>query len=109
MEILWEQTDWSKAGTHIPNHIYVLDSAGKLKAFMNTNSGDWKVFTKPLFFNKSRRKFAVVDLPIPPECNEELPAGAKEVKDSNGMTYIVHNGTCTCPGYKFRRKCRHTS
>jgi hypothetical protein len=29
------------------------------------------------------------------------------VKGSRGEQYVVVNGSCTCPGFTFRRRCKH--
>jgi hypothetical protein len=29
------------------------------------------------------------------------------VRGSKGEEYVVANGSCTCPGFQFRRTCRH--
>ena len=34
-------------------------------------------------------------------------SAAKVVKGSKGETYVVTGGTCTCPGFTFRKTCKH--
>ena len=45
------------------------------------------------------------------EAKPEVPARTWEVRGSKGDEYIVKNQsdqwTCTCPGFGWRRKCKH--
>ena len=60
IEILQEVTEWSD-GT--PNHTYLVDKgAGKMLAYRRSGDGEVQVFSKPMTFSKSYRKFKrVVD------------------------------------------------
>ncbi len=43
----------------------------------------------------------------------EVKAETRIVKGSKGQEYVVTNSqgrwTCTCPGFQFRRSCKHTA
>jgi hypothetical protein len=99
IEILQEVTDWPD-GTR--NHIYHINGSGKMVAY--DNGSGLHTFSRPLSFDKARRKFVKLE-----QLADQLPTGAIEVKGSNGATYIVHEGTCTCPGFKFRGNCKHVN
>jgi len=95
IEILQEVTDWGEYKVH--NGIYHVNSAGQLVQYNDT------IFKNPLKgFSKARRKFKKIG-----EREEELAADAKIVHGSNGNTYIVQDGKCTCPGFKFKGSCKH--
>jgi hypothetical protein len=109
MEVLQEITVWDKCEYKVANHIYVLNSGGKMKAFQNVSTGEWTIFPKSKHFEKTRRKFIKLDMQPPAGCIDQLPEGAVVVTGSTGREYIVNNGQCTCAGFKFRGKCKHIS
>ena len=95
IEILQETTDWGKK--KIANGIYHVNSAGQLVQYND------KVFKTPIKqFSKSRRKFTKIG-----ERAEELAPNVKVVEGSNGKTYTIEDGKCSCPGYTFRGNCKH--
>lgn len=95
IEILQEVTDWGEY--KVQNGIYHVNSMGQLVQHNDT------VFKNPLKgFSKARRKFKKIG-----EREEELPSDAKIVQGSKGNTYIVQDGKCTCPGFKFKGNCKH--
>jgi hypothetical protein len=98
IDVLQEVTDWGDE--NIPNNIYHVNGAGKLVAF--ENKFGTKTFTRPLTFDKARRKFTKLR-----QYEEDLPSDAVVVQGSNGKTYIVQDGKCTCPGFTFRGTCKH--
>ena len=99
MKILREKTDWGEQG--VGNHIYHVDDNGWLVAF--DNGSGLVTFKNPLkAFSKARRKFETVEY-----LADNLEPGAKRVVGSRGAVYIVHNGSCTCSGFKFRGRCKH--
>lgn len=106
MRILQEITEWDNPNQ--PNHIYHVHSNGRLVAYQPFGKDKVVTFRKPLSFGTGRRKFKLlmkVDDPSKPE-------NAVVVEGSNGAEYMVtmENGratSCTCPGYKFRRTCKH--
>lgn len=97
IDVLQEVTDWE-----YPNHIYHVNGAGKLIAF-NNGSG-LKTFSRPLSFDKARRKFKKLE-----QFDEKLPSDAITVKGSNGKVYTIIDGKCNCPGFTFRGNCKHVN
>ena len=53
-------------------------------------------------FSKSRRKFVKVG-----DYQEKGSLGGTAVKGSNGNTYYITNGKCSCKGFQFRGQCKH--
>ena len=57
---LKETTKWDD---NIPNHTYILNDAGELKAYIIASSGEYVEFKKPIkAFSKSRRTFKEVEV-----------------------------------------------
>jgi len=95
IEILQEITDWGKYP--VANGVYHVNSAGQLVQHND------KVFKNPIKqFSKARRKFTKIG-----ERPEELSSDVVIVKGSNGNTYTIEDGKCSCPGYTFRGNCKH--
>jgi hypothetical protein len=95
IEILQEVTDWGKYP--IKNGIYHVDSAGHLVQHNDT------VFKQPIKqFSKARRKFKKIG-----EREESFDSDVITVQGSNGKTYTIIDGKCSCPGFTFRGKCKH--
>ena len=83
IDILQEVTDWGKYP--INNGIYHVNGAGQLVAY------------KP-----SRRKFVKLG-----QVEEQLADDVIIVQGSNGKTYTIQDGKCSCPGYTYRGNCKH--
>ena len=100
IEILKEVTDW---GDHtITNGFYHVNGQTQLVAYQ-APGGTLKVFNSPMKqFSKSRRKFVKVG-----DYQEKGSLGGVAVKGSNGDTYYVTNGKCSCKGFQFRGQCKH--
>lgn len=99
IEMLQETTAWSEPTF---NGVYHVSSEGHLIGY--DNDIEFKKFTVPMkHFSKTGRKF--VKIGEYPE--DDLPSTANIVVGSKGQEYIVDNGTCTCPGFKFRGSCKH--
>ena len=98
IRILKEVTDW---GTDdVSNGTYYVNEQGQLVAYM-PKGGAYKEFTKPMKqFSTSRRKFKEIGV------IDDGDSGTP-VKGSKGNTYYVKEGKCSCPGFKFRQKCKH--
>lgn len=47
-------------GFRYPEHVYILNDAGKLVGFIKEGTTELKEFSKPMAFYKSRRKFKKV-------------------------------------------------
>jgi hypothetical protein len=108
MKFLQEITDWDF------NHLYVTDDAkSTMYAYMKNGSTGFFVFSKPIKFSTSGRKFREVPNTFGFHLEEAKEPGAVETKvlGSKGELYIVTelkgNYSCTCTGFKFRSKCKH--
>ena len=108
IRILKETTDWG--AEKISNGTYYVNEHGHLVAYMPPQ-GAYKEFTKPMKqFSTSRRKFkelGVIDIGWPAYAMETPACRGTSVKGSKGNTYYVKDGKCSCPGFKFRQKCKH--
>ena len=106
-----ETTDYKDS---VPNGIYLLDDAKvKMYAFKAKGTGDIKVFKNPIKIETRGRKFVVNPVQFKTQVDEEVPEGRVfTVKGSKGDEYRVSelNGeySCTCSGFRFRAKCKHT-
>lgn len=97
-----EQTQWTDGNR---NGVYLLSNDRmKMYAFAPYGSNDLKFFKHPISISVKGRKFLVLDKN---DDVEEQP-GTK-VTGSNGTVYYVHEGHCTCPGFKFRGTCKHVT
>lgn len=95
IEILQEITDWGKYP--VANGVYHVNSAGQLVQHND------KVFKNPIKqFSKARRKFTKIG-----ERPETFDSDVITVQGSNGKTYTIQDGKCSCPGYTFRGNCKH--
>jgi len=95
IEILQEVTDWGDYS--VANGIYHVNSAGQLVQHNDT------VFKNPIKqFSKARRQFVKIG-----ERPEEFSKNVIVVKGSNGNTYTIEDGKCSCPGFTFRGDCKH--
>lgn len=111
MKFLKETTVWPGA---TPNHTYlVVDSREKMLGYVRSGTGVLELFKQPLPFDVRRRKFVEVANTYgyvePPLVNT---ANSWQIKSSSGSTYTIERNdgrlSCTCPGFKFRSKCKHT-
>jgi len=103
IEILQETTEW-KEPFKVANGVYHVNGAGQLVAYQ-AKGGNLVTFKNPMKgFSKSRRKFKKIG-----EYEEELPSDAITVQGSNGKTYVIQDGKCSCPGFTFRGNCKHIS
>ena len=111
MEVLMETTQWDN---DTPNHMYIVDGMKCLGYIKRTDDPyPWPLdkdcatwFTQPIMFDKRYRKFLpVVDHPFETEYTGDL----RKVVGSKGQVYLVDDdkGTCTCPGFQFRKQCKH--
>jgi hypothetical protein len=102
MEAVREITDWAT-----PNHIYLLDGT-KLVAYIKQGTTEPFYFKNPIKgFDKRGRKFEAVATTL---FEESASTNLIEVQGSKGAVYYVDPElhSCTCPGYTFRGKCKHT-
>lgn len=120
LESLKEITDWNVEYRQ-PNHTYLFDGE-RAVAYRKWHTGKVEWFKTPIRIDKRRRKFQPESIKrfgkikYKPETeiqeSQTLVRGNAvdevEVQGSKG-TYIVNKRwrTCSCPGFTFRRKCRH--
>lgn len=102
MEALRETTDWE-----FPNHTYLLDGT-TLVAYIKQGTTEVTLLKNGIKnFDKRRRTFVKADKAL-----FDSPASSNliEVQGSKGAVYYVDPElhSCTCPGYTFRGKCKHT-
>jgi hypothetical protein len=99
MQTLREVTNWSP---HL-NHTYLVEGS-KMLAYIKHGTTEVHTFAIPLNFNRSGRKFEDVN-PSP----FSVKKSTITVKGSSDFSYEVDPkaGTCTCPGFGFRGKCKH--
>ena len=111
MKFLEETTQWADS---TPNHTYLLsDDKTKMYAYVPVGKKSVVTFSKPIRISASGRKFQVVPnkwrYHIPEEKQSANPKW--EVLGSKGDVYVVEKTetglTCTCPGFKFRTRCKH--
>jgi hypothetical protein len=102
MEALREVTDWAT-----PNHTYLLDGT-TLVAYIKQGTTEPFYFSKGIKnFDKRGRKFEKADIGL---FEQAASSNLIEVQGSKGAVYYVDPElhSCTCPGFTFRGKCRHT-
>lgn len=114
MQAFQETTKWEDPKQ--PNHIYLMES-DRAYAYLRAGSKIPFYFSKPMQISKRGRKF--VPLFVMPfdltkfdvEAKEPVPSNLIEVSGSKGNVYYVDPvaKTCTCPGFTFRGKCKHTA
>ena len=61
IEILEETTVWED---NTANHIYAVKDGTKVVAYRRDGVEEWEMFSKPLSFSKTRRKFRKVKDPL---------------------------------------------
>jgi hypothetical protein len=117
MKYIQEITEWKS--DWIPNHTYyVRDDGRKMVGYIRAGTGELVKFIKPLPFDSRGRKFITLKRPtekdsvyFAPARVEEKPQAETTVLGSNGKKYtlakVSNKWTCSCPGYSFRRKCKH--
>jgi len=105
MEALRETTDWAT-----PNHTYLLDGT-TLIAYIKQGETVPFYFSKGIkHFDKRGRQFEKVSTDLFESHVESAVSNLIEVQGSKGAVYYVDPElhSCTCPGYTFRGKCKHT-
>ena len=101
IQVLQETTDWPYKG------VYHINSSNELVAYQATIYSPTKVFKKPLKnFSKTGRKFQLIK-EYELESLDQKDDNVITVKGSNGNTYTIKDGNCSCPGYTFRGNCKH--
>ena len=117
MKYFQEVTEWAD---NVPNHIYYLkDDKSFMVGYIKAGTKSLFKFKKPIQIDIRGRKF--VEVKGKTESDEvyfakpEQKIVAKEtieVEGSKGKKYILEKlggrYVCSCPGYQFRRSCKHS-
>ena len=112
MKAFQEITEWSTEFA-VPNHVYFLsDSKDKMYGYVKASTGEILEVATPYKFKASGRKFKEVNNIWGFFPRESEPEGfVKIVIGSKGEKYTITEVAgvlqCSCPGFKFRGKCRH--
>lgn len=105
MEALKEVTVW-EVDFRQPNHIYLFDGE-KAVAYIKWGEGEPIYFNHPSKINRRGRKFVKADISLF-NVSDQPKSTLIEVQGSTGTYYVdPEAGTCTCPGFSFRGKCKH--
>jgi len=101
MKYFLETTVWPNPAT--PNHVYYLsDSRSHMVGYIRAGTTELFKFKKPLRIDVRGTVY------FKPQVAEPT---AITVEGSNGKKYQVtkqgNRYTCSCPGFGFRRKCKH--
>jgi hypothetical protein len=107
MEAFKEITVWDSS---VVNHTYLLEG-DKMLAYIRYGTQEPFWFKNPIRIDKRGRKFEKTAMGMfDMSMNVFTPVNTKEVTGSKGQTYIINldEKTCSCPGYTFRGKCKHT-
>lgn len=128
MEILKEVTQWD-VDYKQPNHTYLVNKKGQIIAYAKWHSNDIMVFKSRSRLDKRYRKFEksnhkLLSQLIPQFKSEDKPEKEEVIKPtktvrifkvkSNEKEYTVSFNTisksimCSCTGFGFRRKCKHS-
>ena len=105
MEAIREVTDWAT-----PNHTYLLDGT-TLIAYIKQGDTEPFYFSKGIKgFDRRGRKFVAADASLFSAPENAVENTLQAVQGSKGAVYYVDTEakTCTCPGFTFRGKCKHT-
>jgi len=90
---------------YYPDHIYAAIRGNmKIVGHWNPRTKEGHAYSTPLFFQSFNRKFKAVWLNKTNKFSDTI-----RVKGSKGNIYEVakDGSSCTCPGYTFRRNCKH--
>ena len=96
MKVLKEVTEnWTV--DFLPNHTYLLDG-DKVVAYKPWHDDPVQIMSKPMRFDRARRKFEELDYVASEWPGVEQPANTVTVKGSKGNSYDVDldENTCTC-------------
>lgn len=112
MKAFQELTEWATE-FDMPNHVYFLnDSKDKMYGYVQSKTGIVQTMSKPYKFKASGRKFKEVENRWNFKIEDDLPEGFVKIAiGSKGEKYTITEidnvRQCSCPGFKFRGKCRH--
>ena len=112
MKVFEEITAWDE---NTPNHTYFMDdSKSRAYAYIPVGGTELFEFKTPLKLDVRGRKFREVPNTVGFAPRNEVKTVTRSwtVTGSKGDSYTVtqEHGylTCSCSGFKFRGKCRHT-
>lgn len=120
MKWLQETTEWI-APYEVPNHVYYMnDGRTHAVGYIPTGTGRYQKFSQPIAIDTRRRKFTVLTKKAEPDSTyftkkptEAAVTGSIQVEGSGGKKYTLTPGPngwiCTCPGFQFRRACKHSA
>lgn len=113
MKFFEETTRWADASTS--NHVYLLsDDKSKMYAYVPVGTDSVFQFKNPIRIDTRGRTFRVVSNTYNFNIVKEPRPSQRtwQVAGSRGDEYTVtetdHGLTCSCSGFKFRGKCRHS-
>ena len=112
MKAFQEITAWD-SDFAVPNHVYFLsDGRDKMYGYVRASDGVVQTMRTPYRFHTRGRKFREVANTWNFGVEEGKPEGfVKIVIGSKGEKYTITDANgiyqCSCPGFKFRGKCRH--
>jgi len=104
-------------GDHYPNHVYLLsDNKEYMHGYVRAGSNILEMMKSKYRFGTTKRRFQEVPNTFgfvePAEAPVADTADRWTVKGSRGENYVVERVgkklICTCSGFKFRNKCKHT-
>lgn len=103
MIVIQETTEWDHPG--MVNHIYFLsDNKRYMLAYIRGDTGESKIFTKPIEISLKGRTFEVLR-----KVDDSNPGIA--VPGSKGNMYYVTKSegkySCTCTGFTYHGTCKH--
>lgn len=105
MEAVREITVWKDSGN--ANHTYLLDGS-RMIAYIPWGTGEPFYFKAPITIERRGRRFEALGVnPFVVLVDEHRC----RIKGSKGAIYWVDDikGSCTCPGWQFRGRCKHTA
>lgn len=117
MKFIEELTEWDSATAK--NHIYYVDDAKtRMVGYIKFGTTELFRFKRPIQFSTKGRKFRTLGVKAEPDSvyfgtplTEIKKSDTIEVKGSKGEVYqlnkVADKYVCSCPGFQFRRKCRH--
>lgn len=117
MKYFQEVTEWTDNPNAI-NHVYYMkDDKSSMVGYIKGGEGRLFKFKTPIRIDVRGRKFVELkNKKAEPDDvyfgKREEPKDVIKVQGSNGKEYLLEKiggkYTCTCPGFTFRNKCKHS-
>ena len=118
MKYFQEVTEWADNANAVNHTYYMKDDKSFMVGYIKAGTKSLFKFKKPIQIDTRGRKFVELkNKKTEPDSvyfvkKEEPENKGIEVEGSNGKKYyITKSGNkymCTCPGFMFRHKCKHT-